>query len=118
MNYQQCTEIRKKINNNHVETLLENLCRVNKQQGGTIHQFIDISDIYYEAFESNYYELVSCGIQFDTRKAFEKLANENSIKINWNQQESDIVCGMCYGRGFIDYPYEGKTPCPACQDET
>jgi uncharacterized protein YaaR (DUF327 family) len=69
-------------------TLLENLCSVNNQQGGTIHQFLshnnNIRDV--EAFKKAYKEFVEIGITFSSRKSFEKLAEQYHITINWEKK--------------------------------
>lgn len=70
-----------------METLLENLIRVNGQQGGTIHQFIG-NNIFpnwskWEAFEKAYYDLRKCNIEFPSKASFDKLAKEYKVKIQW-----------------------------------
>ena len=66
-------------------TLLENLCSVNKQQGGTIHQFLSHNHNFrdVEAFKKVYEEFVEIGITFPSRKSFDKLAEQYHITINW-----------------------------------
>jgi hypothetical protein len=66
-------------------TLLENLCSANKQQGGTIHQFLSHNHNFMnvEAFKKAYDEFIGIGITFSSRKSFEKLAEQYHITINW-----------------------------------
>lgn len=64
-----------------LETLLTDLCKANGQQGGTIHQFMGRQD--FADFEDAWADYRKCGIEFPTRKAFDKLARRYHITINW-----------------------------------
>lgn len=65
-------------------TLLENLCKINGQQGGTIHQFLSNNDFHWlEMFENAYKELSKAGITFPSKDSIEKLAKRYYITINW-----------------------------------
>ena len=66
------------------ETMLEALCRVNGQQGGTIHQFVAGShwqDV--QAMRDAYKDFVRLGLQFNSREAFDKLAKPYHIRMVW-----------------------------------
>ena len=68
-----------------MKTLLEGLCEVNHQQGGTIHQFLGHNDwkTDVDRFQRAYDDFTKMGIEFPSKKSFEKLANWEHITINW-----------------------------------
>lgn len=66
-------------------TMLENLCEVSGRQGGTIHQYLDITDPAYEPFKKAFYEYQKCGITFESKESLNKLANQYNIEINWGR---------------------------------
>ena len=67
-------------------TLLDNLCKVNNQQGGTIHQFLSNNDWRdVDRFQRAYNELTEIGITFPSKRAFEKLADQYHVIINWRK---------------------------------
>lgn len=63
------------------ETLLSGLCRANGQQGGTIHQFFGRQD--WTAMQKAYRDYRGCGLEFNSRQAFDKLASQYGLKITW-----------------------------------
>lgn len=64
-------------------TLLENLCKVNNQQGGIIHQFIDVTSPYYDDMWKRYYRDIEVGFTFESKASFNKLAKMYHSTINW-----------------------------------
>lgn len=71
------------------ETLLEALCRVNGQQGGTIHQFLPIHPAgntlrNIMAMEQAFHALTRLSIVFRNRRAFDKLAQQYHVTIQWH----------------------------------
>lgn len=57
------------------KSLLESLCEVNNCQGGTIHQFCDITAPNYEAFVSEFnFFCVEMSFTCNTVKGFKKMA--------------------------------------------
>ena len=67
------------------ETLLGALCYANKQQGGTIHQFFPqglTGDVI--AMQKAFLDLRKCGITFNGKAAFDKLAKQYHLVIDWN----------------------------------
>ena len=62
-------------------TLLQGLCHANGTQGGTIHQYMHGQD--FAAMQTAYAEYISCGFTFPQPEAFDKLANEYHITIDW-----------------------------------
>lgn len=65
-------------------TLLENLCKANGQQGGTIHQFLNTQDVNYQDFVAAYNDYTRIGIEFPSTKSFNKLSKQYHININWS----------------------------------
>jgi len=65
--------------------LLDNLCKVNKQQGGTIHQFLAHNPSYKDVddFQKSYDNYIGIGIVFESKASFDKLAKQYHITINW-----------------------------------
>jgi len=64
------------------ETLLDNLCRAHGRQGGTIYQYYPtIGGEGFRMMEREWQELCLCGIEFNTPKAFEKLAKKHYVKM-------------------------------------
>jgi len=67
-------------------TLLDNLCKVNNQQGGTIHQFLANNDWRnMDRFQKSYDEFIELGIKFPSKRSLEKLANQYHITIDWRK---------------------------------
>lgn len=62
-------------------TLLDALCAVNNQQGGTIHQFMGRQD--WGPMERAFQDYTRMGFYFGGRKSFEKLADMYHLTINW-----------------------------------
>jgi hypothetical protein len=62
-------------------TLLDGLCKVNNQQGGTIHQFFGNQD--WSDMQRAYQDYLRCGIEIPSKKSFEKLAGWYHVTINW-----------------------------------
>lgn len=63
-------------------TLLDALCKVNGQQGGTIHQFFGEQD--WMDFLAAFQDFCNIGITFPSRASFNKLAAQYHLTINWN----------------------------------
>jgi hypothetical protein len=64
-------------------TLLETLCHVNGQSGGTIHAFLGDQD--YVAFENAFMDCVKRGITFPGRASVDKLATQYHLTIQWKR---------------------------------
>jgi hypothetical protein len=62
-------------------TLLDNLCQVNGQQGGTIHQFFGRKD--WTNMSIAHEVCVKLGVQFYTREHFDALAGKCGLTIKW-----------------------------------
>ncbi len=62
-------------------TLCQALCAANNQQGGTIHQFMGNQN--WHSMQSAYYDIIKCGMTCDSKSAFDKLARQYHITINW-----------------------------------
>ena len=63
------------------DTLLAGLCAANGQQGGTIHQFLGNQD--WSDMVKAYRDYRKCGIEFPSKAAFDKLAKQYQLTINW-----------------------------------
>ena len=62
-------------------TLLDALCKVNGQQGGTIYQFFPAGD--WHPMQSAFQDYVKAGIEFPSRASFDKLAKQYGLTISW-----------------------------------
>lgn len=59
------------------KTLLQSLCETNNCQGGTIHQFLDITADNYDKFVSEFnFFCVEMSFVCNTKKGFKKLAKK------------------------------------------
>ena len=56
------------------KTMLDNFLRISKQQGGTIHQFVDVTAKNFDSFTKIYNEF-STLFEFNSIGAFKKLAD-------------------------------------------
>ena len=70
-----------------MNNLLNNLLKIDNKQGGTIHQYIDITHKNYNdlvrALHNDYYSSDFCSnISFDTLNHY---ADKRSIHINWSK---------------------------------
>ena len=65
-------------------TLLDNLCKVNKQQGGILHQFLNTLDRNFPDMVNAYHDYQRLGIEFPSKKSLEKLARQYHLMIDWN----------------------------------
>lgn len=63
--------------------LFETILALAKCKGGTIHQYLDISDPQYDAFRRAFEDYVKIGFEFPSRAALDKLAAQYAIRINW-----------------------------------
>lgn len=59
----------------HRDNILEALCKANKVQGGTIHQFVNIRAEYYDKFVSEFnFFCVEMSFRCESKKTFHELA--------------------------------------------
>ena len=64
------------------ETLLEGLCKAARRQGGTIHQYFGAQD--WGDMSNAFRDYRNVGIEFPSKAAFDKLAKQYHLIINWN----------------------------------
>jgi hypothetical protein len=63
-----------------METILDRLCKVNKTQGGTIHQFLDVTAKNYDEFVKIYNIYQCCILSKAAFRKTAKLSNYQGLK--------------------------------------
>lgn len=70
----------------HTPTLLEDLCKAARQSGGTIHQFVDMSDRNIDDMRKAHSDYIRMGIKFQSKASLDKLASQYHVTIHWGQK--------------------------------
>lgn len=112
-------KVNEKLIGNGSITLLENLCKVNGAQGGTIHQYLDVMSPGYQGFiDALEKDFLSYGgfVSFDTLNYY---AKKYKISIKWSEDtlkfHKKIGCAWCDYTGYIK-DYDDRFACGHCND--